>query len=272
MQHSDLKRAALLIQEAEALIITAGAGMGVDSGLPDFRGPAGFWRAYPMYERLGRSFEQAANPIHFKRDPADGWGFYGHRTGLYRETIPHEGFHIIKRWIGQRPRFIVTSNVDGQFQRAGYAESDIYEVHGSIHHLQCEGPCCEEIWPNEEDISIDQETMRALRFPMCRHCQRAARPNILMFGDWAWLDKRARAQSRRYADFIKDAPAKRVVLEMGAGSAIPTIRFTTEDLAAMTGTRAIRINPREPEIDGRDNIALPMGALEALQAIDAQMS
>ena len=45
--------AAAAIRNADALVITAGAGMGVDSGLPDFRGDKGFWNAYPMYERLG---------------------------------------------------------------------------------------------------------------------------------------------------------------------------------------------------------------------------
>jgi NAD-dependent SIR2 family protein deacetylase len=47
-----IRRAARLIAEADALLITAGAGMGVDSGLPDFRGREGFWRAYPALGRL----------------------------------------------------------------------------------------------------------------------------------------------------------------------------------------------------------------------------
>ena len=42
-----LEAAAELISQADALIITAGAGMGVDSGLPDFRSKDGFWKAYP---------------------------------------------------------------------------------------------------------------------------------------------------------------------------------------------------------------------------------
>ena len=47
----------------DALIITAGAGMGVDSGLPDFRGTEGFWKAYPVIKDLGYSFSEMANPI-----------------------------------------------------------------------------------------------------------------------------------------------------------------------------------------------------------------
>ena len=42
-----ITQAARLIEKADGLLITAGAGMGVDSGLPDFRGNEGFWRAYP---------------------------------------------------------------------------------------------------------------------------------------------------------------------------------------------------------------------------------
>lgn len=54
-------RAAAALRGARALVVTAGAGMGVDSGLPDFRGDQGFWKAYPPYQRLGVSFVDAAN-------------------------------------------------------------------------------------------------------------------------------------------------------------------------------------------------------------------
>jgi len=72
--------------------------MGVDSGLPDFRGNQGFWKAYPPLERLGISFVSMADPVWFTRDPELAWGFYGHRLGLYRATEPHAGFAVLKRW------------------------------------------------------------------------------------------------------------------------------------------------------------------------------
>src|ERR1035441_1044020 len=105
--------AATAIREASAMVITAGAGMGVNSGHPGCRGDHGFWNAYPMYERLGLSFVQAANPAHFERDPAFGWGFYGHRMNLYRETVPHQGFSLLQEWIVRfgLESFVVTSNV-----------------------------------------------------------------------------------------------------------------------------------------------------------------
>ena len=92
-----LQQAAEAIRSAEGLVITAGAGLGVDSGLPVFRGDEGFWRAYPPFAKLGLSFEELANPGWFERDPAMAWGFYGHRFELYRRTTPHEGFALLRR-------------------------------------------------------------------------------------------------------------------------------------------------------------------------------
>ena len=46
--------------QADGLLITAGAGMGVDSGLPDFRGTEGFWRAYPALAQAHIRFESIA--------------------------------------------------------------------------------------------------------------------------------------------------------------------------------------------------------------------
>ena len=262
-------RAADAISNAKALVITAGAGMGVDSGLPDFRGDHGFWNAYPMYRRLGLSFVAAANPEHFERDPAFGWGFYGHRTNLYRKTVPHRGFQLLREWLDRfgPDFFVVTSNVDGQFQKAGFPEESILEVHGSIHHLQCLTPCSNAIWDNREEIRVDFETMRAENIPSCRHCGGVARPNVLMFGDFSWLSERTRRQERLFDEFLTDHRGEKLaVVEMGAGTAIPTIRYMGERLAVTGRATLIRINPREAQVpDGQISIAT--GALEGLDGI-----
>ena len=268
-----LQRAAEAIRSARAMLITSGAGMGVDSGLPDFRGDQGFWNAYPMYERLGINFIGAANPIHFSRDPEFGWGFYGHRTNLYRQTEPHAGFHLLQDWADEfdLDTFVVTSNVDGQFQKAGYREDQILEVHGSIHHLQCLTPCDSNIWANNEEIPVDFDSMRAKHVPNCPHCQGTARPNILMFGDYSWLANRTHGQEMRFDLFIEQHRNDRiVVLEMGAGTAIPTIRHMSEQVGRRLDATVIRINPREPHIDGK-HLSLACGALEGLQQIKGKL-
>lgn len=81
-----IQQAAQWLEGADGLLITAGAGMGVDSGLPDFRGPEGFWAAYPTLDKERISFESIASHSAFTNTPSRAWGFYAHRLELYRRT------------------------------------------------------------------------------------------------------------------------------------------------------------------------------------------
>lgn len=278
MKEDSLKmvaRAAAAIADADALLITAGAGMGVDSGLPDFRGNKGFWKAYPPLEGLGISFFEMANPVWFSRDPGLAWGFYGHRLNLYRNTTPHGGFEILRRWAEKSNRgdFVFTSNVDGQFQKAGFDRNRVLECHGSINHLQCTEPCCHEIWPAEDiEIGVDEETFRvSTPPPCCPSCGAHARPNVLMFNDWNWIPHRTSGQENRFDtwfDGVRDS--RLVVVELGAGSAVPTVRMTSERAVTHHQGTLVRINPREPQVP-HGQIGIEGGAFETLEAIDRQM-
>lgn len=267
------KSAAEAIKRAKALVVTAGAGMGVDSGLPDFRGDKGFWNAYPMYERLGINFVEAANPIHFAMDPAFGWGFYGHRANLYRDASPHAGFQILLEWASRYnlDYFVATSNVDGHFQRAGFAEDRVYEVHGSILYMQCLTPCRDAIWENDEIVEVDLDSMRARNIPRCPHCSAVARPNILMFGDFSWISERSDCQSYRFNHFLYEHRDENLVLvEIGAGTGVPTIRRMSEHIGDQRHVTVIRINLREPYIR-QPHISIACAGLEALRGIDGAM-
>lgn len=269
--------AANLINQADALLICAGAGMGVDSGLPDFRGNHGFWKAYPALEQEGLSFIDLANPQGFYNNPNRAWGFYGHRYHLYNRTTPHEGFHLLKKWcsIKSNPCFVFTSNVDGHFQKAGFRESQIFECHGSINHLQCSGnndrPCTG-IWESINDLNlqilkINTKNLTAMTsLPKCPKCTGLARPNILMFDDYYWQPTRGKIQEDRFhnwRDNLLSTNQKIVVIEIGAGTAIPSVRLASESM----NTAIIRINPRESQ--GSSNVlSIDKGALESLIEID----
>lgn len=114
------------IRSAETILIGAGAGMGVDSGLPDFRGNEGFWEAYPAFKKLGLSFVDLANPDWFHTDPTLAWGFYGHRRNLYRATIPHAGFAILRKWVARAPlaRLSLQAMWTGTFRRQALTTSE----------------------------------------------------------------------------------------------------------------------------------------------------
>jgi NAD-dependent SIR2 family protein deacetylase len=270
-----LERAAGAIAQSGAILLAAGAGMGVDSGLPDFRGNHGFWRAYPPYERLGLDFVSLANPRWFTEDPTLAWGFYGHRMELYRRTTPHPGFTILRRWADGKGAggFVFTSNVDGHFQRSGFAPERIVEVHGSFDGMQCASDCGAGIFPGERiRVEIDPETMRAVpRLPECPRCGALARPNILMFGDFEWNSTRTDAQMRRMKAWLGAlSNAKLAIVECGAGRAVPTVRMVCEDIARKYGGTLIRINSREAEVPS-GHISVPLGALAALEALDARL-
>ena len=183
---SKIQSAIDLIAQSDGLVIAAGAGMGVDSGLPDFRGNEGFWKAYPALGAQKMPFHEIASPAAFRRRPAEAWGFYGHRLNLYRRTIPHVGFDILLKWATAKPMgySIFTSNVDGQFQRAGFDPQHIHECHGSIHHMQCMLPCRQSTWSAEAfHPEINTGTCQlSNRLPVCPHCGGLARPNILTIG------------------------------------------------------------------------------------------
>ena len=249
--------------------------MGVDSGLPDFRGDEGFWRAYPPYRHLGLSFVDLANPEWFERDPAFAWGFYGHRLNLYRETIPHAGFGILRRWSTQvREGFVFTSNVDGQFQKAGFASEAIMECHGSLQYLQCVRGCTQDLWPTDDlRVVVDPLSFRAAPpLPACPRCSGVARPNVLMFGDWSWIGEQTARQEQTFTRWLRRCANRRLaVIECGAGAAVPTVRRTCERVAAVHGATLIRINPREPH-GPAGTVSLSAGACEALAALDGLMA
>ena len=271
-----LRRAADAIASAEGLLVTAGAGMGVDSGLPDFRGPEGFWRAYPPYRAMGLRFEQLANPAWFARDPAVAWGFYGHRLNLYRATRPHAGFGRLRAWGAGKPlgTFVFTSNVDGQFAAAGFDPGRTVECHGSIHHLQCATPCHPAVWPAEGvAVAVDERTMRAIGpLPACPRCGGVARPDILMFGDGAWVGDRTDAQDVAYQHWRREVQGHRlVVVECGAGTAVPTVRLESQATARRTDVTLVRINVREPAVPP-GHVGLPMTVADATARLAAELA
>jgi NAD-dependent SIR2 family protein deacetylase len=262
-----IEAAAELIRNANGILIAAGAGMGVDSGLPDFRGEGGFWDAYPALRADGIGFKDIANGEAFSSDAVRAWGFYGHRLNLYRCTVPHEGFDILHRWAAKKEHgaFVFTSNVDGQFQQAGFEENRILECHGSIHRLQCILDCTHETWSADDfHPEVDEERcVLTSPLPRCPRCGGVARPNILMYNDGDWVKTRAKRQRMRFEQW-RLTNDQLVVIELGAGTAIPTVRNMSE----RAGAPVIRISPDAYAIDPHNGVGMKGRALDLLKILD----
>jgi NAD-dependent SIR2 family protein deacetylase len=269
--YTAIERAVALIARADALVIAAGAGMGVDSGVADFRGNAGFWRAYPPLGAAGFTFADIATPGAFDRDARRAWGFQGHRLALYRHTTPHAGYRLLQRWSEamEHRGFVFTSNVDGHFQRAGFDPLRIEECHGSIHYLQCQARCSNMTWMASALMPTIDETRCEWTgsLPACPHCGRLARPNIQMFDDSDWIGDRHDLQALRRYRWL-DQVQRPVVIEIGAGLNVRSVRDFAQRVVRERSGSLIRINPHEAQMGNLPGIGIAGGALAALTAID----
>jgi NAD-dependent SIR2 family protein deacetylase len=170
---------------------------------------------------------------------------------------------------------VFTSNVDHQFQRAGFHPHRIVECHGRIEVLQCAAGCGAPTFPAPPaPVIVDEVSFRAAPpLPSCPGCGRLARPNVLMFGDGGWDSTTSDEQALRLERWLAEVRARGarlVIVECGAGSAVPTVRLTGEHLARRQGALLIRVNVREAEAPP-GAISVAAGALEALTRIDAHL-
>jgi NAD-dependent SIR2 family protein deacetylase len=263
--------AANIIKQSTAILIGAGAGIGVDSGLPDFRSREGFWEKYPAYEKLNMNFHDLANPSLFHTDPSLAWGFYGHRMTLYKNAIPHKGFSILKKWASKINNniFIYTTNVDKQFDKAGFDNDRIVEVHGDIQTLQCTTSCGYGRFSEDLNLKIDTNTMRVVGdLPSCPNCGSMIRPNIMMFNDWSFNDGTPIEQFGRFQKWINTLPNEKLaILEIGVGTKIPVVRIQCEMLSSFLNVPVIRINLNECNMT-QNSIGLKMKAIDALVQLD----
>lgn len=126
-----------------------------------------------------------------------------------------------------------------------------------VHYLQCTMDCKEKIWfNNQNDI------------PFCPDCGEVARPNILMFSDWEWNEDRTKKQEMRECKWMKENEDKRFcIIEIGAGTSIPTVRSHSEHILECYDADLIRINLNEsegPDFNEEYVISVPTTALETL--------
>ena len=265
------------LKQADGLLITAGAGMGVDSGLPDFRGDQGFWKAYPPLKHLGKSFVDMATPELFHTNPKLAWGFYGLRLNAYRAVKPHQGFDLLKQWSDtlsnlKHGSFLFTSNVDGEFQKVGFEDDNVFECHGSIHWLQCVENCTQDIWSADDFKPVVDEEYCQLtnEFPTCPHCGGMARPNILMFSDWHWQSQMQDEKERKLIAWLKQVN-NLAIIELGAGTAVPSVRNFGERLInhpINESVSLLRVNLREPQLPNKVNCyGVSLGALDGLNSL-----
>ena len=229
----------------EALIITAGGGMSAESGLSPLWEKENLHSFFQPAKNKNIDFTELGQPKWFLTDPGFAWGFYGKRALVYSDAKPHDGYHNLLNWGKSLPLgcSVITSNVDGLFKKTDDT-INLEEVHGSAFYVQCTRNCHKSIWKlNLSEIEL-LKTGEASKYPRCSKCGHAARPNILMFNDHNWNPERANQQRKKLNNWISSLKGKNVlILEIGAGTRVPTIKLTSLGLQNKLKAKMIIVNP-----------------------------
>lgn len=242
------------IDESDGIIILAGAGMGVDAGIPDFRGKTGLWtqeKGIFLKHTLGSAFFD---------HPLDTWNFFISRFLNYKNITPHSGYYdLLKLKDYGKDLFVVTSNVDGHFKKSGYDPEKLYEIHGNLEWLQCSKLCCRDTIKMPSFTSI-VDSIKDL--PHCEQCGAVMRPMVMLFNDPAFYPKYTSLQSIKFLDWSSDK-INLLGIEIGAGLAVASIRVFGNDHTR----KLIRINPHDHQIYRKDDISIPQSAINGIRLI-----
>lgn len=263
-----LTHAVELLSGATGVLITAGAGMSCDSGLPDYRGEGGLWR---KCSTTGIEYSVLAERGQFFAAPRRAWGYHGSSVQRYDAAIPHDGYESLRRIATSLPDGyrVFTSNVDGLFEKAGFRPDWIAECHGALRRLQCLDVNCDGTGSIYDwTIRIDPATLEWQGdLPRC-HCGNLLRPNVLLFNDGPnWRGERYHAQDHSVWDWLRSVK-RPVILEVGSGGGVPTVRFFGKRAADEFGAPLIRVNLRSPWASGDGNVGVQGSAEKSLSDLE----
>tara|TARA_Y200000002_G_scaffold55318_3_gene40667 strand:+ start:7315 stop:8175 length:861 start_codon:yes stop_codon:yes gene_type:complete len=277
----EIANAKQLLNDADAILLVTGAGMSVDSGIPTYRGSNGLWTKEVEINGELYAYDEISSLRMWKTKPELAWGFKSHFYKMMSETEPHQGyFELLKNIQSKYDYFICTSNIDGFFKKSGFESEKIYEVHGSVHYLQCMDKSCNAlngVVPATDLPEYDEDTFVAKTLPICVFCGKMSRPNVSMFGDVEFYEKPYQYQRKRLNDWlenIKKQNKKLVILEIGCGINVHSLRMNNGKM--MSGEwkmpvfdnniGTIRLNPNDEQSDPH-TIHISLGAKSGIHAL-----
>lgn len=212
---------------AEAVVIGAGAGLSTAAGFT-YSG-----------ERFQKYFGDFAQKYGFKdmyaggffpfKTPEEFWAYWSRYIFINRYTDVDNGtYRRLFELADGKDYFVITTNVDHQFQKAGFDKSRLFYTQGDYGLFQCSEPCCQKTYDNEEIITKCFERQENMRIPieLIPKCPRCGKPMTmnLRSDDKFVEDEGWHAAAGRYEDFLQKIRGRRVLfLELGVGYNTPGI-------------------------------------------------
>ena len=224
---AQLDRLKTALRTADAVVIGAGAGLSSAAGFT-YDG-----------ERFERNFSDFAAKYGFSDMYTGGfypfptreeyWAYWSRYIYINRyQDAPKPVYADLLQLVADKDYFVITTNVDHCFQKAGFDKKRLFYTQGDYGLFQCSGPCCQETFNNEtviRDMVRRQADMRVPTelLPVCPRCGRPMAVN-LRADDRFVEDAGWHAAAERYANFLRTRAGQRILfLELGVGYNTPAI-------------------------------------------------
>ena len=233
-----IREAAQLLERAEAVLIGAGAGLSTAAGL-NYGGKRFTDNFREFIEKYGSAYMTDMYSAGFYPFPSEEakWGYWSKHAWLNRVEPPAMPlYQTVYELVKEKPHFVLTTNVDHQFWKAGFADENIFATQGDYGEIQCARGCHDKVYDGiglfhqmnlaRKDCLVPTELVP--RCPVCGgKMAMHLRCDQYFVEDEHWNEAAA-----RYGAFLKEHKTDKVVLlELGVGFNTPTIiRFPFEQM------------------------------------------
>ena len=221
----DKLRAALAT--ADAVVLGAGAGLSTAAGYT-YSGPR-FSRLFGDFAARYGFSDMYSGGFYPYDTLEEHWAFWSRYVMCNRyDPIPGHVYQQLLDLLRDRDYFVLTTNVDHCFQRAGFDKQRLFYTQGDYGLFQCSRPCCQETWDNEDAIRAMVDQQSDLRIPSelvphCPHCGAPATMNLRSDGTFV-EDEGWHKAAARYSEFLRRHEGMRTLyLEIGVGGNTPGI-------------------------------------------------
>ena len=221
----DKLRAALAT--ADAVVVGAGAGLSTAAGYT-YSGPR-FSRLFGDFAARYGFSDMYSGGFYPYDTLEEHWAFWSRYVMCNRyDPIPGRVYQQLLDLLRGRDYFVLTTNVDHCFQRAGFDKQRLFYTQGDYGLFQCSRPCCQETWDNEDAIRTMVDQQSDLRIPSelvphCPHCGAPATMNLRSDGTFV-EDEGWHKAAARYSEFLRRHEGMRTLyLEIGVGGNTPGI-------------------------------------------------
>lgn len=206
-----------------------GAGSGLSTAVGFAYGGERFERHFADFEGKYGFNDMYSGGFYPYSTAEEYWAYWSRYIFINRYTdAPKPLYEELLGLIREKDYFVITTNVDHCFQKAGFDKKRLFYTQGDYGLFQCSKPCCSETFENESVIRAMVERQSGMRvpselLPVCPHCGRALTVNLR--ADERFVeDEGWHAAAERYRDFLeRHSGGKILLLELGVGWNTPVI-------------------------------------------------